>query len=85
MSLELLLNKINTKKFFSLQKYEKIEEKKNLCLYGRKNKVKRQYCRQELKIKAEKESVKLWVENGVAVFNDTIVHQNDIYKLCCQV
>ena len=79
MSLELLLNKINTKKIFSLQKYEKIEEKKTLCLYGEKTKVKRQYCRQELKIKAEKEVVNLWVENGVAVFNDSIVHQNDIY------
>ena len=79
MSLELLINKINSKGAFSLQKYEQIEEKKNIHIYGAKTKVKRQYCRQHLKIKAEKETVNLWIENGVAVVNDTIIHQNDIY------
>ena len=79
MSLELLINKINSKGAFSLHKYEQIEEKKNIHIYGAKTKVKRQYCRQHLKIKAEKETVNLWIENGVAVVNDTIIHQNDIY------
>jgi len=79
MPVETLIKKINAKHIFSSQKYEKIEEKGNVFICGEKVKVKRRYCRQPLKFKVGNEFINVWLENGIAVFHDTIIYQSDIY------
>ena len=79
IALDKLIKRINTKHVFSPQKSEKIEGKGNVLICGEKTKVTRSYCRQPLKFRDENEFINVWLENGVAVFNDTIIYQSDIY------
>lgn len=73
-----IIKKINKKKLFTVGAPLALKEKSKIVLGGNKCKLLRQYSRQELTYR-KGSSISLWLENGVCIVNDNVIHQRDIY------